>query len=68
MGPQIAPQRSGREDAFSKVRSEFPPGALFGALLEPSWAILALPEALLGPSWDRLGPSQGRLDAILGRL
>ena len=39
-----------------------------GALVGRSWAILSLPETLLGRSWGRLGASWGRLGTILGRF
>ena len=67
------------ERFLSQVGSDVPLGTLLGPFLKPSWsrlgalvgrswAILSLPETLLGRSWGRLGASWGRLGTILGRF
>ena len=67
------------EGSLSQVGPDVPLGTLLGPFLERSWsrlgalvgrswAILSLPEALLGRSWGRLGASWGRLGTILGRF
>ena len=67
------------ERSPSQLEPDVPFGTLLGPFLEPSWsplgalvgrfwAILSLPETLLGRSWGRLGASWGRLGTILGRF
>ena len=67
------------ERSLSQLEPDVPLETLLGPFLEPSWsrlgalvgrswAILSLPETLLGRSWGRLDASWGRLGTILGRF
>ena len=49
---------------YKKINDFWPPEALSGVLLGPSWTFLGASWALLGQSWAVLGC----LGAILGRL
>ena len=46
---------------YRKINDFWPPEALSGVLLGPSWTFLGASWALLGPSWAVLGPSWAAL-------